>query len=30
MFNKENRYISRGANSAIDIRLQLIMWELID
>lgn len=30
MFQKENRYISRGANSAIDIRLQLIMWSLID
>ena len=30
MFNKENRYVSRCANSAIDIRLQLIMWNLID
>lgn len=30
MFNKENRYVSRVANSAIDIRLQLIMWNLID
>lgn len=30
MFNKQNRYVSREANSVIDIRLQLIMWELID
>lgn len=30
MFNKENRYVSRVANSVIDIRLQLIMWNLID
>ncbi|WP_297426046.1 DUF960 family protein [Clostridium sp.] len=30
MFNKENRYVSRVANSAIGIRLQLIMWNLID
>ena len=30
MFNKENRYVSRGANSVIHIGLQLIMWGLID
>lgn len=30
MFNKENRYVSRVANSVIDIRLQFIMWNLID
>lgn len=30
MFSRENRYVSRGANLAIDIRLQLIMWNLID
>lgn len=30
MFNKENRYVSSGANSVIGIRLQLIMWNLID
>ncbi len=30
MFSKENRYVSREANSVIDIRLQLIMWNLID
>ena len=30
MFKKENRYVSREANEAIDIRLQLIMWNLID
>ena len=30
MFSKENRYVSREVNSVIDIRLQLIMWSLID
>lgn len=30
MFKKENRYVSREANEVIDIRLQLIMWNLID
>lgn len=30
MFNKENRYVSRCANSVISIGLQLIMWNLID
>ena len=30
MFKKENRYVSREANEAIDIRLQLILWKLID
>ena len=30
MFKKENRYLSRGANEAIDLRLQLIIWNLID
>ena len=30
MFNKENRYVSRGANSVIHIGLQLIIWNLID
>jgi Staphylococcal protein of unknown function (DUF960). len=30
MFKKENRYVSREANQAIDIILQLIIWNLID
>lgn len=30
MFSKENRYVTRGVNENIDIRLQLVMWELID
>ena len=30
MFKKENRYVSREANEAIDIILQLIIWNLID
>lgn len=30
MFDKENRYITRGVNADIDIRLQVLMWRLID
>lgn len=30
MFKKNNRYVTRGVNSEIDIRLQLIMWSMID
>lgn len=30
MFNKNNRYATRGINDEIDIRLQLIMWSVID
>lgn len=30
MFKKNNRYITRGVNEEIDIRLQLIMWSMID
>lgn len=25
-----NRYVTRGVNTEVDIRLQVIMWELID
>ena len=25
-----NRYVTRGVNAEVDIRLQVIMWELID
>lgn len=30
MFKKENRYISQYVNEYIDIRLQVLMWGLID
>ncbi|MDY2630807.1 MAG: DUF960 family protein [Clostridium sp.] len=30
MFKKDNRYVTRGVNGKIDIRLQLIMWNMID
>ena len=30
MFNKENRYITKGINEKLDLRLQLILWNIID
>ena len=30
MFKKGNRYVTRGVNYEVDIRLQLIMWSMID
>ena len=30
MFNKENRYITKGINEIVDIRLQIFMWRAID
>lgn len=30
MFNKENRYVTKGVNENVDIRLQIIIWNLID
>lgn len=30
MFKKNNRYVTRGVNEEIDMRLQLIMWSMID
>jgi Staphylococcal protein of unknown function (DUF960) len=30
MFNKNNRYVTRGVNDEVDMRLQLIMWSVID
>ena len=30
MFKKDNRYITRGVNEEVDIRLQLIIWGMID
>lgn len=28
--SKNNRYITRGINEEVDIRLQLLMWSMID
>ena len=30
MFKKDNIYVTRGVNDEVDIRLQLIMWSMID
>ena len=30
MFKKDNRYVTSGVNKEVDIRLQLIMWSMID
>lgn len=30
MFKKNNRYITRGINDSVDIRLQLLIWSVID
>ena len=30
MFYKKNRYITRGINEKLDIRLQILLWDLID
>ncbi len=30
MFIKNNRYITRGINEELDLRLQLILWNMID
>ena len=30
MFKKDNRYVTRGVNDEVDVRLQLIMWSMID
>lgn len=30
MFDKGNRYISRGINENIDLQLQVLLWSLID
>ena len=30
MFKKDNRYVTREVNEEVVIRLQLIMWSLID
>lgn len=30
MFKKNNRYVTRGVNEEVDIRLQLPIWAMID
>lgn len=30
MFKKNNRYVTRGVNEEVDIRLQLTIWAMID
>ena len=30
MFKKDNRYVTRDVNEEVDIRLQLIMWSMLD
>lgn len=30
MFNKNSRYVTRGVNEEIDIRIQLAIWSFID
>ncbi|WWU64757.1 DUF960 family protein [Clostridium baratii] len=30
MFKKDSRYMTRGANEKLDLRLQLILWNMID
>ncbi|WP_394899938.1 DUF960 family protein [Clostridium butyricum] len=30
MFEKENRYMTRGINAEVDIRMQIILWDMID
>ena len=30
MFKKDKRYVTRGVNEEVDVRLQLIMWSMID
>ena len=30
MFKKDNRYVTRGINEDVDIRIQMIIWSMID
>ncbi|MEF2820807.1 MAG: DUF960 family protein [Clostridium sp.] len=30
MFKKDNRYVTRGVNDEVDIRIQMIIWSMID
>ena len=29
MFKKDNRYVTRGVNEKVDIRLQLMIWSML-
>ena len=28
MFKKDNRYVTRGVNDEVDIRIQMIIWSM--
>ena len=30
MFKKDNRYVTREVNEEVDIRLQLMIWSMLD
>lgn len=30
MFNKSNRYMTKGINQTLDISLQIMLWQIID
>ena len=30
MFNKNNRYMTRGIKETLDISLQMMLWQIID
>lgn len=30
MFKKDKRYVTRGVNEEVDIRIQMIIWSMID
>lgn len=30
MFNKNNRYMTRGIKEALDISLQMMLWKMVD
>ena len=30
MFDKQNRYITRGVNEKVDLSLQILLWNLVD
>lgn len=30
MFNKNNRYITRGIKETLDISLQIMLWQIVD
>lgn len=30
MFNKNNRYMTRGIKETLDISLQMMLWKMVD